>query len=347
MARIHVLYTGGTFGSKPSGPAADGPLAPMTLEELQTLLPDSSRIVPGVDVAVDRYTRLLDSSSMQPGDWHDIARDLAARYDQFDGFVIVHGTDTLAYTASALGLLLENLAKPVVITGSQRPLVAPDSDAPRNYIQALRLAAGAAAGLPNIPEVVVAFGDRLLRGCRTRKLSASADNAFDSPNAPHLGRLRDDIRVFRGRLRAAPMPDAPLRVRPMLKGGVADLTLFPGISPQYVSSVLGAPGIKGAVLRTFGAGNAPERPALLRALKTAIASKGQTIVGISQCLHGSVEMGVYAAGTGLVECGVVPGRDMTPEAALAKLLVVLKRHRGQSAAELMQSDWCGELTAAP
>lgn len=346
QTRVHVLYTGGTFGSKPDSHSVDEALAPMELAELNPLLPATAGIVPGVEVTVEQSRRLLDSSSMTPGDWRDIALGLEARYDRYDGFVILHGTDTLAYTASALSFMLENLAKPVVITGSQRPLIEAGSDAPRNYANALKIAAGESAGLPRIPEVVVAFGSRLLRGCRTRKLSASALDAFDSPNTKPLGRLGDEIQVFASRLRPPPAIHAALLRHSKLETGVIDITLFPGQHADYLSAVLGLEGVKGVVLRSFGGGNAPEDAAFLKALKAGIAAGDKIAVNVSQCLEGRVDMDRYAAGAGLRDCGVVSGLDMTPEAALCKLMIVLAQADGDEARAAMQSDWRGELTPA-
>jgi L-asparaginase len=333
--RVYVAYTGGTFGMVPT---ADG-LRPGhgLAQALQSRLPPpGSGGLPHWDL--HEYPRLIDSAEAQPLDWHRIAADIAARYDDYDGFVVVHGTDTMAYTASALSFALAGLRKPVVVTGAQIPLALPRSDAPGNLAAALQVAGG-----PPLPEVTLCFGSRLLRGNRATKVSAEAFDAFDSPNHPPLGRLGIGVAVDWPRVRPMPAREA-FEVLPPSSREVLLLRLHPGLSVALLERLL-APPVAALVLQGYGAGNAPVGlPGFVDALAAARA-RGVVVVNVSQCAHGRVDPGLYATGSGLAAAGVVGGHDMTAEAALTRLhhLLALGLEPDEIRRRLREP-CCGEFT---
>ncbi len=342
VARVYVLYTGGTFGMAPDFSTPGHPLRSMELDKLREELPEAEDIAPGTEVTLERFDRLLDSSSMTPTDWVNIARKIEDNYYNHDGFIVIQGTDTLSYTASALSFMLENLAKPVVITGSQLPLPTARTDAKLNYGHALQIAAYKATDLPCIPEVIVVFADKILRGCRTRKMSASAWTGFDTPNAPPLGEIGEHVRIFENQIRPAPPSGLDLQVNSELDPDVLDISLYPGLRPEHLKAILSLDSVKGVVLRTYGTGNAPEDIDFLDALKTGIEKGNKTVVNITQCPQGMVEMGLYAASIGLLDNGVISGLDMTPEAALTKLMVTMGNRIGEQVKLQMQINQRGE-----
>ena len=291
------------------------------------------------EFVLHEYNPLLDSSNMTPREWLIIARDIFDHYDAYDGFVVLHGTDTMAYTASALPFLLQGLNKPVILTGSQIPLVELRNDARENIITALMLA----ANFP-IPEVCLYFGDKLLRGCRTVKVNATGFDAFDSPNFPPLGTVGIDIHIDWNLVRRA--PETPLRPPPAsLDATVGALRLFPGISAQLLENVLQTP-LQGLVLEAYGTGNAPDRDQALLDTFTRATERGIVIVDCTQCLRGTVNLNAYATGAALLQAGVISGVDMTPIAALTKLHYLIgSGHTSMQIREMITQDWCGELSA--
>ena len=283
----------------------------------------------------------LDSSAVGPQHWLTIAAAIERVYSQYDGFVVLHGTDTLAYTASALSFLLVNLSKPVVLTGSQQPIFFERNDARQNFLNALYVAAYQNTGIPCVPEVSVCFGDHLLRGNRTRKVSVEARDAFSSPNYPVLGTLGQSIHIDRKRIREAPTSERPFYVHRALEDRVMDLTLYPGVRGDQLKPFFEREDIKGFVLRTFGSGTTPRDKELLEAVAQA-ARRGKLMLVVTQCLEGSVDLGRYDASTTLLESGVVSGFDLTPETALVKLMWLLALEQGEELQAQTQVSHRGE-----
>lgn len=345
---VLLIYTGGTLGSLPQDPNDPlSPLAPAPLERVMEMLPlydAADRKIPlgGTKVRLETHSwaEPLDSSNIASKDWLEMAAVIRSNYADYEGFVILHGTDTLAYTASALAFIFDNLAKPVVITGSQRPIGQVRSDAVQNLVTSIEIAAAATLGQTVVPEVCVFFRDKLLRGCRTTKLSASSFDAFDSPDFAPLAEAGEHIVVNEGLL--SPLPTHALQVKDCLDENIACMTIFPGMSTPLLNTMLSADGLRGIVLQTFGTGNAPSTPEFLDAIERAVAS-GRIVVDITQCPKGEVELGVYEVSAGLLSRGVITGMDMTPEAALTKLAVVLGAESDlEVAADRMQLNLRGE-----
>ena len=325
---VLIIYTGGTIGSLPEDPRDPlSPLAPHRLEEVMERLPNydprMGRIAIGgqwIRLGTHSWEPPIDSANITLDHWQQLARRIEEQYAGYEGFVILHGTDTLAYTASALAFALDNLGKPVVVTGSQKPIADTRSDAVQNFVTSVAIAAAKSLRAPVVPEVCVFFRDHLYRGCRTTKLSASDYNAFASPNYPPLAQAGEHIAVRTRNVR--PVTDEPFRVRTALEPQIASLDIFPGMSTELLRNILTTDGLKGVVMRTFGTGNAPTTPEFLDVIEEAVRS-GKVIVDVSQCPSGEVELGRYEVSAGLLARGVISGLDLTPEAAMTKLAVVL------------------------
>lgn len=324
-SRVLVLYTGGTIGMRKNARGTYEPVAGYFAEKVaaQPQLHDPSqplfttrpsRSGRRVRYDIEAYETLLDSANLDLSHWARFASDIERHYDDYDAFVIVHGTDTMAYTASALSFMLGGLDKPVILTGAQIPLERLRNDALDNLLGALGV-----AGHYRIPEVGLYFHHKLLRGCRATKVDAAALDAFDSPNHPPLVEVGVDVKVRWHRIRAA--EPGGLNVQTTLAPHVAALRLYPGITRAVVENFLRPP-LEGLVLETFGSGNAPDRDDDLLAPLREASDRGVVIVNVTQCLRGRVRPS-YAAGAALVDAGVVPGADMSPEAALAKLAFLL------------------------
>jgi L-asparaginase len=338
QAAILLIYTGGTIGMIRD--SKSGELKPFQFEQLLNEIPELAKFQVRIDAKT--FSHPIDSSDMHPTVWVQLAEMIGQHYDQYDGFVILHGTDTMSYTASGLSFLLENLSKPVILTGSQLPIGTIRTDGKENLITAIELASAKRNVVAIVPEVAIYFEYKLYRGNRTFKYNAEHFDAFDSPNYPILAEAGVHI-TFHENVIAKPSK-SPLRVRRELDLNVGVLKLFPGITPQFVNSVLSSPGLRGLVLETFGSGNGPTADWFLASLRKAI-DRGLTVVNVSQCAAGRVEMGRYETSTGLANIGIVGGSDMTTEAALAKLMFLLGTETDpqQIRAKLAQS-LAGELS---
>ena len=313
--RILIIYTGGTIGMIEN--SESGALEPFNFDHLIDNVPKIKML----DYDIDNYQFEipLDSSAMTPQDWMRIVRVIEKGYDCYDGFVVLHGTDTMAYTASALSYMMQNLRKPVVITGSQLPIGEVRTDGEENLITALQVAAAKGAdGNPIVQEVAILFEDYLWRGNRSTKHSSDNFNAFKSSNYPRLAKVGLGITYRKEVMFRAP-GNEPFRTFYNLDPNVMYMDLFPGISENVVRHQLRTPGLKGVVMKTFGAGNGPTASWFLEAIKEAVEN-GLVIVNVSQCENGMVTPMRYEAGCGLYQAGVISGHDLTSEAAITKLM---------------------------
>jgi L-asparaginase len=317
-----VLYTGGTLGMVASerGLTPGGDIAARLARALDALPAERRAAIPAYEVLA--LPDPIDSSAATPRVWQRLAGELSGRLRQHAGIVVLHGTDTLAWTAASLAYQLQGLDRPVVVTGAMQPLEGSGSDAADNVELALRFAA-----TPALQEVAIAFGGKLLRGVRARKWHTRDADAFASPNYPLLGeRIGCDAILYPARglaqqQRGAPRFELP-DYGPLADGGVARIVLWPGIAARQVAAWLGDPRLRGALLEVWGGGNVPEDPDLLGVLAEA-SGQGKLLAAISQCPHGSIAIGQYAAGQGLQAAGVLAGDTMTPEAAMTKLVHLL------------------------
>jgi L-asparaginase len=338
--RILMIYTGGTVGMVMD--AATGALKPIGFKEIRDNIPEIVKL--GFEVDVHGFNPPMDSSNMHPDVWISIAGIIGSNYAHYDGFVILHGSDTMAFTASALSFLLENLSKPVVLTGSQLPIGEIRTDAKENIITALEIAAARKAGKALVPEVCIYFDYQLFRGNRAKKYNAEKFEAFYSMNYPPLAEAGISIKYQRQFI--LKHPERALKVHKKLATGVAVLKMFPGITPAVVDAVLGAKGIQAVILETFGSGNTTTASWFTDRLKLAI-SAGLLIVNITQCDGGAVELGRYETSMALKKMGVISGHDITFEAALAKLMFLLAQSLSKARLRvLLETSLRGELTDA-
>ncbi len=330
---VCVLYTGGSVGMVPKDPL--DPKSPLETEKLHRVVPYLTNLK-RLEFDVDFYEtpHPLDSSNILPRDWIEIGNLITALYRYYQGFVVLHGTDTMTYTAAALSFMFSNLRKPIILTGAERPISEPETDAEHNLMRALRLAAPSRLENEGVPEVCIFFGNRLLRGNRAKKTHALDFNGFDSPNSPHLGKVEDKITIDWRNVRDAILkrPRAfEMQFDPHLDERVAIYEIFPGLAScieplKYM--LLESTAVQGLILKTYGTGNAPSDPEeFLQILREAIWKKGKIIINLTQCQTGEVEVRLFETNARLFEAGVVNGGDMTSEAAYAKLMVLMGRHK--------------------
>ncbi len=339
--KILIIYTGGTIGMRRD---ANGTLVPFDFNSIEAEFPSVRQL--NVDIEVCKMTP-IDSSNVTPARWVELARIIRDEYAAYDGFVVLHGTDTMSYTASALSFMLENLAKPVIFTGSQIPMGIMRTDGRENLITAIEIAAARRDGRPTVPEVALYFQNRLFRANRTSKLSAEALSAFDSRNYPPLAEVGVNICYNTDDILYPPTgsENEPLLISERMDENVVILKLFPGISERTLRAVLAIEGLKGVVLETFGTGNAPTESWFIDTLAEAIR-RGITIINVTQCQGGAVVMELYETGLRLQNIGVVCGHDMTTEAAVTKLMWLLGKNPSEDAlSAALARSMRGEFTA--
>lgn len=313
--RILIIYTGGTIGMIED--SATHALKPFDFSHLMENVPKVKML--NYDIDNIQFNPPIDSSDMNPSLWQQIAKSIADSYYDYDGFVVLHGTDTMAYTASALSFMLDNLQKPVIITGSQLPIGEVRTDGEENLITALQIAAARQSdGTPMVQEVAILFEDYLWRGNRATKRSADNFNAFKSCNYPHLAKVGLSINFFREALMRHQAAGG-LNPQYNLDPAVAVVDLFPGLSEKVLRHILAVPDIKGIVLRTYGAGNAMTAPWFINLIKETV-NRGIVVLNVTQCAYGGVHPTRYVAGDILAATGVIAGYDITFEAAVTKMM---------------------------
>ena len=319
----------------------EGVLTPFSFEYILDQLPTLKNLA--LEITAVSFESPIDSSNIDPEHWQLISSVIYDQYDQHDGFVVLHGTDTMAYTASALSFMLDGLNKPVIFTGAQLPIGEPRSDARENLITALDIASARDKDAPIVPEVCIYFDYELLRGNRSKKVESMQFDAFDSGNYPPLAKAGVKIDYNFSVIRT-PSRNKTLNLRATFETNVAILKLFPGINKNVVSAFVNTQGLKALILETYGSGNAPTLPWLLEELKDAI-ERGIIIVNISQCPGGRVVQGRYETSRNLQKMGVISGADMTTEAAITKLMLLIGEYGSSNAKTMIGLSLAGELTA--
>jgi len=335
---VLLIYTGGTIGMMQD--VRTGELKPFNFKALSKQIPELEKF--DINLSSISFSKPIDSSNMHPGVWLELAVILKENYTKYDGFVILHGSDTMSYTASALSFMLENLAKPVILTGSQLPIGIIRTDGKENLITAIEIAAARNNTKPMINEVCVYFEYKLYRGNRTYKYNSAHFDAFKSPNYPALAEAGVDIQYNTDAL--LKVAKKPFVVHETLNNDIAVLKLFPGLSKKITLAILNTPGIKAVIMETFGAGNASTDEWFISALKQAI-DKGIIIYNVTQCSEGKVVQGMYETSSTLKQIGVVSGFDITFESAIAKLMYVLGKNVSlKKAKQLLETNLRGEIS---
>ena len=314
-----MIYTGGTIGMKQD--LRDQTLKPFDFDQILDEVPELGKYA----LRIDSYTfdPLIDSSDVEPSLWQSLATLIRDRYDDYDGFVVLHGTDTMAYSASALSFMLENLSKPVVFTGSQLPIGVPRTDGKENLVSAVEIASAKdPEGHPLVPEVCIYFDSLLMRGNRSTKVSSEEFRAFRSPNCPPLAEAGINIKYNRKVIMKPGLWSAPLQISTSLDTRVSILKVHPGITPQVMRHFLCSDAVRAVILETYGSGNAPSSQWFVDIVREA-AETGKVLMNVTQCISGTVDMDLYATGKALEKAGVISGKDITTESALAKLFYLM------------------------
>jgi L-asparaginase len=338
QSSVLLIYTGGTIGMMQD--ARSGELKPFDFKSLTKQIPELNKF--DIRLSSISFKHPIDSSNMNPEVWVELAKLIEKNYKTYDGFVILHGSDTMSFSASALSFMLENLGKPVVLTGSQLPIGVIRTDGKENLITAIEIAGSQKNGKPLVNEVCIYFEYKLYRGNRTFKYNSQHFDAFKSPNYPELAEAGVEINYNVNALLKE--SKQPLRVYRALNNNISVLKLFPGINQHITSAIISAPGIKAIVLETFGAGNATTQAWFINELKAAIA-KGIIILNITQCREGKVIQGMYETSAQLKKIGVIGGADLTFESAVTKLMFLLgQNYSTKKITQLLQTNMRGELT---
>ena len=338
---VLLIYTGGTIGMKED--PDDGALRPFDFNSLLEEVPELRKF--GLTIDSHTFSPLIDSSNVEPSLWQSLARLIQERYEHYDGFVILHGTDTMAYSASALSFMLDNLCKPVIFTGSQLPVGRPRTDGKENLISAVEIAAAKDSyGCAVVPEVCICFNSQLFRGNRSTKVNATGFDAFSSPNYPPLATAGISIKYNNGFIHYPASRSRILGIHDVLDTRVSILKIHPGITEQAVSDILLGPGTRAVILETYGSGNAISKPWFIETVKEA-AARGKILLNVTQCLSGDVDMDLYATGRSLKEAGVISGHDITTESALGKLFYLMGNYASNDRVkQLLEKNLKGEIS---
>ena len=335
---ILVIYTGGTIGMVKD--EKTGSLIPFNIDKIDHYIPEITRLHYKLEKI--SFDPLIDSSDMSPKEWIQLAEIIQENYEEYDGFVILHGSDTMSYTASALSFILKNLNKPVILTGSQLPLGVVRTDGRENFITALEIAAAKDDETPIVPEVCIFFENKLYRGNRTYKYNAENFNAFRSGNYPLLAESGVNIKFFRENIHRPNFKK--LKISTKLDSQIGIMKIFPGMQPTFVEAMLTAKGIRAIVMESFGSGNAFTNQWFIDMLEKAI-NNGIMIFNVTQCIGGGVEMGKYETSRALKQIGIIGAGDMTTASAITKLMVIMgeENDKAKIKSKFLKS-WTGEIT---
>ena len=338
---VLLIYTGGTIGMKED--PVDGTLKPFNFNSLMEEVPELRKFA----MTIDSYSfnPIIDSSDIEPTLWQALADLIEEKYDRYDGFVILHGTDTMAYSASVMSFMLDNLDKPVIFTGSQLPIGRPRTDGKENLISAVEIAtAKDHEGKALVPEVCICFNSQLFRGNRSTKVNATGFDAFSSPNYPPLATAGINIRYNDNFIHYSKERDTIFKTHTKLDTRVSILKIHPGITEQAVRDILLGNGTRAVILETYGSGNAISKPWFLQIIREA-NERGKILLNVTQCLNGNVDMNIYATGRSLKDAGVISGHDITTESALGKLFYLMGCYSdNEKVKTLLEKNLKGEIS---